>query len=248
MKKSLIRLIITFIFLITFVIFNIYQGKLNNRIPNHIVTHENVIEEIETPTIDYKEELNKLKEEYNNDDIVGVLSLENTTFSEIVMQYSDNDYYLEHTVYHKYNWRGQTFLDYRLDINDSKKLIIYGHNSPNYILPFKVFENYYDSNYLSDHKYMYLQTDKEVKVYEIFSVYIEVSDWEYYSKVNFNTENEYFRHISDFKNKSFYDTGVEITKYDEILIIQTCSTHKDYTNYENKFLLVMGKRVEQFDK
>lgn len=248
MKKSLIRLIITFIFLITFVIFNIYQGKLNNKIPDHIVTHENVIEEIETPTIDYKEELNKLKEEYNNDDIVGVLSLENTTFSEIVMQYSDNDYYLEHTVYHKYNWRGQTFLDYRLDINDSKKLIIYGHNSPNYILPFKVFENYYDSNYLSDHKYMYLQTDKEVKIYEIFSVYIEVSDWSYYSKVNFNTEDEYFRHISDFKNKSFYDTGVEITKDDEILIIQTCSTHKDYTNYENKFLLVMGKRVEQFDK
>lgn len=251
MRKKIINLIIIVIFiaLIFLLGFNIYQKYLKPEEIKPVIKHEDVIEEIkeEIPEINYEEELNKLKQEYNNNDIVGVLSIENTSFNEIVMQYTDNDYYLEHTVYHVSDWRGQTFLDYRVDINNSKKLIIYGHNSPNYILPFKVFENYYDSNYIKEHKYLYLQTDKGINVYEIFSVYIEVKDWSYYNKMKFINDDEYYNHILKLKNNSFYDTGVEISEDDEILIIQTCSTHKDYTQYENKFLLIIGKRIEEFD-
>lgn len=249
-RKNVIRIsiFILLIFITAFTSFYIYQKKENNKDITPVIKHEDIISEIETPSINYEEELNKLKQEYNNDDIVGTLSIENTSFNEIVMQYSDNNYYLEHTVYHNYDWRGQTFLDYRLDINNSKKLIIYGHNSNNYDLPFKIFENYYNSDYLKEHKYLYLQTDKELKIYEIFTVYVEVKDWSYYSKINFNNDEEYLKHITNFKNKSFYDTGVDITSEDEILIIQTCSYHNDYADYENKFLLVMGKRIEKFDK
>ena len=45
------------------------------------------------------------------------------------------------------------------------------------------------------------------------------------------------------KSKSMYDTGVEVTKDDEILILQTCSTHKDYHNYQKKYLLIILRRV-----
>lgn len=248
MKKNFIKLIITFIFLIVFICFNIYQKENNNTNNKHVITHEEVIQKEEDKTINYKEEIDKLKNEYQNNDIVGILSLENTNLSEIIVQYTDNDYYLNHTINHKSDWRGQTYLDYRLDINNSKKIIIYGHNSSNYILPFKVFENYYNSDYLNEHKYMYLQTENELKIYEIFSVYVEVSDWSYFSKIKFNSDDDYLKHITELKDKSFYDTGVEVTKDDEILIIQTCSTHNDYKKYENKFLLVMGKRIEKFDK
>lgn len=50
--------------------------------------------------------------------------------------------------------------------------------------------------------------------------------------INFNSEEEYLNHLKKLKSKSMYDTGVEVTKDDEILILQTCSTHKDYHNYQ----------------
>ena len=59
----------------------------------------------------------------------------------------------------------------------------------------------------------------------------------------FNSEEEYLNHLKKLKSKSMYDTGVEVTKDDEILILQTCSTHKDYSNYQRKYLLIILRRV-----
>ena len=61
--------------------------------------------------------------------------------------------------------------------------------------------------------------------------------------MKFNTKDEYYNHILKLKNKSMYDTNVLVNKDDKILIIQTCSTKKEYSNYENKFLLIIAKRV-----
>lgn len=251
MKNKIINIsivVVTFV-IIVLIGYDVYQKQLNKKEIKPVIKHEEILEEInkENTKINYEEKLNELRKEYKNNDIVGVLSLENTNLNEIVMQYTDNDYYLEHTVYHEENWRGQTYLDYRVDINDGKKLIIYGHNSPNYSLPFEIFENYHDKNYINNHRYLYLQTDKGIKVYQIFSVHVEVKDWSYYNKMAFINDEEYYKHIKMLKDRSFYDTGVEITKDDEILIIQTCSTHKDYNEYENKFLLIIGKRIEELE-
>jgi len=247
-KRSKYLILIILISVLLFGFYYYFVNSHNEQIP--VVKHDDVIEEVvsDIPSINYLEELNKLRNEYNNNDIVGVLNIENTSFNEIVMQSSDNDYYLNHTVYHESNWRGQTFLDFRVDINNSDKLIIYGHNSPNYVLPFKIFENYYDSNYLNEHKYLYLQTDSSKKIYEIFSVYVEVEDWTYYNKMNFIDKDDYYNHILELKNNSWYDTGIDVSMEDEILIIQTCSTHNKYKNYENKFLIIVAKRIDEFDK
>jgi len=247
-KRSKYLILIILISVLLFGFYYYFVNIHNEQIP--VVKHDDVIEEVvsDIPSINYLEELNKLRNEYNNNDIVGVLNIENTSFNEIVMQSSDNDYYLNHTVYHESNWRGQTFLDFRVDINNSDKLIIYGHNSPNYVLPFKIFENYYDSNYLNEHKYLYLQTDSSKKIYEIFSVYVEVEDWTYYNKMNFIDKDDYYNHILELKNNSWYDTGIDVSMEDEILIIQTCSTHNKYKNYENKFLIIVAKRIDEFDK
>jgi len=233
-------LFIIIIFLLILVVLSFY---LINK--EKIIKHEEIIERLQEKTtkIDYQQELNNLKRKYNNNDIVGILLIENTRFKEIIMQSTDNDYYLNYNINHKKDWKGQAFLDYRVNINENKKLIIYGHNSPNYQLPFKIFEKYYDKDYIKKHKYLYLQTEKTINIYEIFSVYIEVSDWSYNNKMSFNTEEEYYNHILNLKRKSFYETEVNIEKDDEILIIQTCSTHNKYNNYENKFLLIIGKKI-----
>jgi len=235
--KLIISLIII---LLTISYFSI---KIIMKDENKKIISVNEQDKIHVKEINYQEEIEKIKKEYDNNDIVGILTVENTDFKEIVVQYTDNDYYLNHDINNIYNKEGQAFLDYRFDINNSKKLIIYGHNAPDKDIPFKFFENYHNSNYFEKHKYLYLQTDKGIKKYEIFSVYIEVSDWSYFNKIDFANKEEYYKHLLKLKSKSFYDTGVDINEEDNILIIQTCSYHYDYTNYENKFLLIIGKQI-----
>lgn len=240
-NKHYIIIILLVMLIVSILTYYIY--KYNNTLKSKIINSNTIEVNYEINKIDYEEELNKVRNKYNNNDIVGILSNSDDTLNEIVMQSTDNDYYLEHTVYHESNWRGQTFLDYRNDINNSDKLIIYGHNSNYYNLPFKVLENYYNKSYYDENKYLYLQTNLNKYKYEIFSVYIEVSDWDYYNKMKFNTKDEYYNHILKLKNKSMYDTNVLVNEDDKILIIQTCSTKKEYSNYENKFLLIIAKRV-----
>lgn len=80
------------------------------------------------------------------------------------------------------------------------------------------------------------------KKYEIFSIYVETKDFSYMN-VNFASDKDYLEHITKLKEKSMYDTGVEVNSDDEVLILQTCSTHKDYSNYQRKYLLIILRRV-----
>ena len=132
-------------------------------------------------------------------------------------------------------------MDSRTKLGD-KKLIIYGHNSRYVRMPFKIFENYYDKKYLDIHKKIIFNTINEKRVYEIFSVYTETKNWDYLD-IEFPTRKSYFDHLNDLKNRSIHDIDVELSGEDEILIIQTCSTHKDYRNYKKKFLIIVAKRV-----
>ena len=191
--------------------------------------------------IDYEEIINKIRNEYQNNDIIGILSIDNTDYKVPILQGEDNSYYLNHTPDGKENFMGSIYLDYRVNIDSSRKLLIYGHNSSRTDMPFKILEEFYDINYFNNHKYMSIITSNMEKKYEIFSVYVEPSD---YSYMNLKlSDEEYSNQIKMFKNKSLYDTGVEVTGNDEVLILQTCSTHKDYSNYEKKYLLIILRRV-----
>ena len=192
--------------------------------------------------INYEEIINNLKDKYDNDDVVGILEIDNTDYIVPIMQGEDNDYYLNHTPDGKSNYMGSIYLDYRVDIDSSKKLLIYGHNSSNIDMPFKILEEFYDKAYYDEHKYMEITTSTTKKKYEVFSVHVETSDFTYMN-INFASDEDYLEHLKKLKAKSMYDTGVEVTKDDEILILQTCSEHPDYRNYAKKYLLIILRRV-----
>lgn len=239
-KKKIIYIIsmILFIIIILLVIMFVFNKNSNKQLDVNIERNDNV-----TNPINYSDVINNMREEYNNNDIKGVLEIENTDYKVPILQGSDNDYYLNHDAYGNSNYMGSIYLDYRVDIDSSRKLLIYGHNSSRVDMPFKILEEYYDKEYYNDHKYVDITTETTKKRYEIFSVYVEPTDYSYMN-INFNSDEEYLEHLNKLKNKSMYDTGVEIESDDEILIFQTCSTHKDYQNYSKKYLLVISKRVK----
>ena len=189
-----------------------------------------------------EEVINNLREEYNNKDIKGVLEIDNTDYIVPILQGSDNNYYLNHDAYGNRSGMGSIYLDFRVDIDTSRKLLIYGHNSSNIDMPFKILEEFYDKDYYDNHKYVWITTSTAKKKYEIFSIYVETKDFSYMD-VNFASDKDYLEHITKLKEKSMYDTGVEVNSDDEVLILQTCSTHKDYSNYQRKYLLIILRRV-----
>lgn len=189
--------------------------------------------------------LKKLKEEYGNEDVVGLLNIPDTYIYEAVMQTTDNDYYLNHSKTGDYDIHGSIYMDYRIDLSSSKKILIFGHTFPNESLdkvPFNELEEYYSYDYYKEHKYITLELEQEVRTYEIFSVYVETSDFTYMN-LNFNDNNDWYNHLLKLKNNSMYDTGIDVASSDEVLILQTCSNNKKYSSYENKYLLIISRRV-----
>ena len=176
-------------------------------------------------------------------DIVAYIYFPNTDFETEIVQTKDNSYYLNHDINGKKIDKGMPFLDYRDIIGESKVLRIYGHNSNTIYTEFNFLEKYYGEEYFKKNRYFYLETENELRKYEVFSAYVEISDWSYY-QVNFNIPGLYQEELNKYKDNSWYDTKVDVNEEDEILILQTCSYLPKYKNYEHKFFLLMGKRIE----
>lgn len=227
------KLIFLFLCIVIFLLINTYFNKDENCI-------EKVDKNIEE--IDYNETINNLKNEYNNDDVVAILKIDKQIVVP-VLQTNDNDYYLKHTIDNKESNLGAIFLDYRVDVNASKKLLIYGHSSTKINMDFNILENYYDEEYYKKHKYISLTTNKKEKIYEIFSIYVETSDFSYMN-INFVDDTDYYNHINNLKDKSLYSTSIKLNKDDEILILQTCSSKEEYKEYDKKYLLIISRRID----
>lgn len=227
--------------IISFMLINAFIGEkifLKNNDVNTPVNNLNATEKT-----NFENEISKMKNEYNSSDAVGFISFPSNGYNALIMQTTDNDYYLNHSPDGKENYAGSIVLDYRIDIDKSKKLLIYGHSSKYEILPFNFLQNYYnDEEYFYENRYIEIVTNYDVKRYEIFSVYVETYDFSY-METDFVNDDEYLSHIEGLKNKSIYDTDVILSEKDDILILQTCSTHDDYKDYENKYLLIISRRV-----
>ena len=55
------------------------------------------------------------------------------------------------------------------------------------------------------------------------------------------TGEDYYKHILYLQNKSMVKMNTKIYKNDNILLLQTCSTHEDYKKYKKKYLVLAFK-------
>lgn len=165
------------------------------------------------------------QEYYRNQDIIGILELQNNGFITLVPQTNNNSYYLNHLVNHQKSKLGSTFLDYRNNINSSQKLIIYGHNSFNNKTPFNKLINLLDYKYYLLHPFLKFTTKFYQNTYQIFSVYTTKSDYTH-TKLNFIDSKDYLNHIYQLKEKSTYNIDVNLTN-SPIIVLQTCLDKKN---------------------
>ena len=196
---------------------------------NKTVDWNFVVKQVDDKTID------NYRKDYNNQDIIGELVIANSNFKEIVVQTSDNEFYLNHLVDKTYNRLGSIFMDYRNTVDD-RKIIIYGHNSEDIYTEFNLLENYLNFDYYKEHQDIYFKTINNNYHYKVFSVFIVINDYRY---INLNfSDDEYNKHLKYLKEQSVYDTYIDVNDNDEIIVLQTC-----YFQPKNSYLVVVGKKL-----
>ena len=234
MNKKII-IIISIILIITISIFMIFKSEeyryinINNidiKIPN-----------ITTNNASYRIDLDKYKKEYDNDEIVGQISILNTDFSMLFAQSNDNSYYLDHLLNKEYNKLGSTFLDYRTNIDSSKKINIYGHNNNNVGVSFNYIMNYENEDFFNKYNKIIINTKLNNYTYEIFSIQIVDSNY-IHMKVDFNTASEFNEYLDNVLANSLYKLDIDKSKVKRVLTLQTCTNRKD-----GQYLLVNASLV-----
>lgn len=172
-----------------------------------------------------------------NSDTVGFINVNNTNVNYPFVQYSDNDYYLNHSFDKSYNEAGWLFLDYRneSDLNN-RNSIIYGHSrldktmfgSLNRVLK----SNWYNNK---DNHIIRISSIKENTMWQIFSVY-KIKAESYYITTDFNNDDEYIKFLDTIKRRSIYDFNTTLNKEDKILTLSTCFSDTERTVIHAKLI------------
>jgi len=188
--------------------------------------------------INLQEEILALNLKYP--DAIAWLMVPGTSIDMPIFKSADNTRYLRNDRDNNTTKWGETFMDYRSDINNMNNMshfIIYGHNTE-VDSHFTPLLNYKNEKFLNEHKIIEMATIKGNFKWEIFSTYTTDTDFFYIDTV-FSDLNDYGNFLNNVKSKSMFDTKVSISSSDTILTLSTC----DYVKKNGRFV-VQAKLVK----
>jgi len=183
-----------------------------------------------------EQDIIRLREKYNNDDIIGYLRIDGTTIDYPVVQTVNNRHYLDYNIKNEFDLAGWIFLDFENEISGSdRNFIIYGR-SMQYNHRFHMLHYYKDYNFFREHSIVRFDTIYGEHEWEVFSFFRAHINFPYIEIFDENTE--YWRWmLSQMKEKSIHDTNVHVHGDDRVLLLSTGTEDRD-PNYR----YVLGAR------
>ncbi len=172
-----------------------------------------------------------------NKDQKFTLSINNLITKEPVMQTTDNEFYMNHNNKKEEFIGGSLFVDYRINLANTRKIIIYGHSSSTVDIPFTKLLGYKKQSFLISHPNIELIYKDKKEIYQIFTIMLLKEDY-FYTRLALDDE-KFIKHLEELKKKSIYDTGINIENTNKILILQTCSQDED-----GQYLVIGAKLKE----
>lgn len=145
-----------------------------------------------------------------------------------IVQGTDNQYYLTHTISHAENSSGTLFIEAknRYDFTDMNTFV-YGHNMKNGSM-FGLLRYYKDASYYAGNEYFWIYTPQGNYRYKIFSCYEPKANSETYTWWSAPCD-EYTAYLEKVQSYSKYDTGVKVGPTDHIVTLSTCTSRgSDY--------------------
>lgn len=183
-----------------------------------------------------------------NADIYSWITIPGTPIDYPVVQSADElDYYLMHNLNGSYGYPGCIYTQYynAKDWQDNHT-VIYGHNMKDGTM-FTALHRYKDEEFFKENPYVYIYTEKEILVYQIFAAY-ETSD--VHLLLAFNTEDEdsyegYLKGILENEESmsDHFDRSLNLNKKDKIISMETCIGNKPTRRYLVQAVLVARAEV-----
>ena len=176
-----------------------------------------------------------------NGDMVGWISIEDTTISHPVMHTPIRpDFYLKHDFDKKYSKYGVPYVDNNCSVDpQSDNLIIYGHHMKGGKM-FGVLESYKKEAFYREHPTINFDTlTGGFGQYEIFAVFkVNPTDFKFHHFINAVDETAFDEYVNRCKALSFYNTGITPNHGDKLIALVTC----EYSRDGNR-LVVVAKKI-----
>lgn len=182
-----------------------------------------------------------------NKDIVGWLTLPNTSIDTAITKRDDNSHYLKINFYGKNSYFGNPFMDYRNTIKTlSQNTVLYGHTTRTDGQAFYALTKYRDPEFFKANpvlRFGTLYKDYEWKVFAVFITSTAPKDDNgYYFYFIPPTIRDFDGYLDQVKQRSLYTTGVDITATDKILTLSTCVYVNDLPGRKvNSRLVVLAR-------
>lgn len=167
-------------------------------------------------------------EEYKaiNSDVIGILQFSDRQLP--VVQTSDNDTYLNTSIYGEYDIFGVPYLDYTIDYDNTDNLIIYGHSTYSKDLLFTFFANYIsDPDWGEENRTFYWIDETGTYEYSIIAVtQTEVNSDDsdlYWFKWSWSSNMEKVAYMMEIINNAdvYYTTSFNYTE--DFITLVTCN-------------------------
>ncbi len=180
-----------------------------------------------------------------NSDVVAWLTVPGTNITGPILQSSNNNYYLNHTIYKKYSRFGSRYADFRCNVNppnESQNITIYGHYSDEGVI-FAKLHKYKDPEFFKSHSIIEFSTPTTFAQYKVFAVFVANTQpaqgpvFEYRDP-EFATQENFLYFIERVKRRSIISTDVDFQENDKILTLSTCTREIPETR-----LVVMARKV-----
>ncbi len=202
------------------------DAKTNRKIDSIIVDSTTSVDvtfpDGSTVTIPFRYDHEKLKN--MNQEGLGYIYIPSINKRLPIVQTDNNSYYLRRAVDHTFSMAGSVFVDSRItDGIESSHIMLHGHNRQDGTM-FAQLESYLKESFYkkSGNDVFYLYIDDKLMQYKIFSVYISEPISTTYA-FNFLSEHTLRTYAATMRDKSKYDTNVDISEATQVVTLSTCT-------------------------
>lgn len=172
----------------------------------------------------YEVDFTALKEK--NPDTIAFIHMQGNNINYPVVQTDNNDYYLKHAYDKSKNSAGWVFMDYRNNITDlSENTVIYGHGRLDETV-FGSLKNALTKTWQANKEnyVIWLTTEKENLVFQIFSIYTIPSE-NYYIETDFSSSADKEKWLNTMKERNTTSFDTSVNTNDKILTLSTCQNN-----------------------
>ncbi len=167
-----------------------------------------------------------------------------TVVDEVVVQYTDNDYYIDKNAKtQNHDAGGAIYADYRCLLNTRKRadnIVLYGHNQKDGSRFGQLdFYKWNPLGYYKQQPLVYFDTAYEKRTYKIISMFVinvNAEDdtrplFDYHNYIDFSDKARYDEFSDQITKRTLVNTGVDFEYGDKFLTLSTCSTEFDNSRF-----------------